>query len=150
VSDGEHVPEEEWPTVPGAAVVLDKGYEWVPNEAPEDQDDEAAVSTEDEDQDDDEEEDGQSVEGIEQTWICLDPEAAGLCPVYEHSRRRPRASTEREDLDPAEPAAAAEAAAEAKRTERRRVIANNEAWRSAEKVRREWLAGFVSRKTAPQ
>ena len=38
---------------------------------------------------------------------------------------------------------------EAKRVERWRVIANNAAWRSAETVRREWVAGFVTRKTPP-
>jgi ParB family chromosome partitioning protein len=40
--------------------------------------------------------------------------------------------------------------AEARREERRRVIANNKAWASAETVRREWLATFVARKTAPK
>lgn len=30
------------------------------------------------------------------------------------------------------------------------MIANNKAWASAETVRREWLAGFVARKTAPK
>jgi len=33
--------------------------------------------------------------------------------------------------------------------ERRLVIENNKAWRSAETVRREWLTGFCSRKTPP-
>jgi ParB family chromosome partitioning protein len=42
-----------------------------------------------------------------------------------------------------------EAAREAKRVERRRVIENNKAWRSAETVRREWLARFITRKTPP-
>ena len=37
----------------------------------------------------------------------------------------------------------------AKRIERRRVIDNNKAWRSAETVRREWLARFITRKTPP-
>ena len=36
------------------------------------------------------------------------------------------------------------------RAERRRVIENNKAWRSAEKVRRAWLATFAKRKTAPK
>ena len=30
------------------------------------------------------------------------------------------------------------------------MIANNKAWASAETVRREWLAGFLARKTAPK
>ncbi|MGD7708110.1 ParB/RepB/Spo0J family partition protein [Microlunatus sp. Y2014] len=43
-----------------------------------------------------------------------------------------------------------EAAREAARVERREVIENNKAWRAAETVRREWLAGFAQRKTAPK
>ena len=43
-----------------------------------------------------------------------------------------------------------EAAAEAAKQERRLVLANNKAWRAAELVRREWLATFVTRKTAPK
>jgi ParB family transcriptional regulator, chromosome partitioning protein len=36
------------------------------------------------------------------------------------------------------------------RAERRRVIENNKAWASAETVRREWLAKFVTRKSGPK
>jgi ParB family transcriptional regulator, chromosome partitioning protein len=36
------------------------------------------------------------------------------------------------------------------KTERRELIANNKAWVSAEVVRREWLIGFLSRKTLPK
>ncbi|WP_159796604.1 ParB/RepB/Spo0J family partition protein [Puerhibacterium puerhi] len=39
---------------------------------------------------------------------------------------------------------------EEQKAERRRVIENNKAWRSAETVRREWLAQFAKRKTAPK
>src|SRR3546814_19102372 len=46
--------------------------------------------------------------------------------------------------------AAAEAEAAERREERRRVIAYNKAWASAEPVSREWLAGIVARKTTPQ
>ncbi|MCF4123014.1 ParB N-terminal domain-containing protein [Antribacter sp. KLBMP9083] len=42
-----------------------------------------------------------------------------------------------------------EAAAKAK-AERAEVVENNAAWRSAETVRREWLAGFAKRKTTPK
>lgn len=42
-----------------------------------------------------------------------------------------------------------EAAATAK-VERAEVIENNAAWRSAETVRRDWLAGFAKRKTTPK
>jgi ParB family chromosome partitioning protein len=36
------------------------------------------------------------------------------------------------------------------KTERKTLIANNKAWASAETVRREWLASFLSRKTLPK
>jgi ParB family chromosome partitioning protein len=39
---------------------------------------------------------------------------------------------------------------EAANAERRRVLANNKAWRSAEVVRRDWLTGFLTRKTVPK
>lgn len=39
---------------------------------------------------------------------------------------------------------------EASKEERRRVLANNNAWRSAETVRREWLTIFLAPKTAPK
>lgn len=43
-----------------------------------------------------------------------------------------------------------EAAREAKQAERRRVIKNNKAWRSATTVRRDWLKTFAARKSAPK
>jgi ParB family chromosome partitioning protein len=36
------------------------------------------------------------------------------------------------------------------KAERRRVVANNDAWRSAEKVRRAWLRDFLTRRTPPK
>lgn len=39
---------------------------------------------------------------------------------------------------------------EEQKAERRTLIANNKAWASAEKVRRAWLATFLSRKTTPK
>ena len=39
---------------------------------------------------------------------------------------------------------------EEQKAERRTLIANNKAWKSAEVVRREWLATFAARKTAPK
>lgn len=39
---------------------------------------------------------------------------------------------------------------EEQKAERKTLIANNKAWASAEVVRREWLAGFLSRKTVPK
>lgn len=43
-----------------------------------------------------------------------------------------------------------EADREQEREQRRTVIANNKAWRSAQTVRRAWLAKFAARKTAPK
>lgn len=39
---------------------------------------------------------------------------------------------------------------EEQKAERRTLIANNKAWKSAETVRREWLRNFLSRKTTPK
>lgn len=39
---------------------------------------------------------------------------------------------------------------DAEKQERRELIANNKAWDSAEVVRRDWLAGFLARKTTPK
>ncbi|MFF0818406.1 ParB/RepB/Spo0J family partition protein [Rhodococcus sp. NPDC003318] len=71
------------------------------------------------------------------TWTpefyCLDPAAAGL--------REPGHSGG---------AATDDDGKEAARAERRRVIANNKAWGSAETVRMDWLKKQATRKTAPK
>ena len=71
-------------------------------------------------------------------WICTDPEAAGLRSAYD---RATPASGSGSDED--------EVSAEDRSDQRREVIANNKAWRSAETVRREWLAQFVTRRSVP-
>jgi ParB family chromosome partitioning protein len=69
-------------------------------------------------------------------YVCCDPDA--------HGHRSKWAA-------PARAAVKADSASEeAARQERRRVLANNKAWRSAEAVRREWLVRLCSRKTPPQ
>ena len=123
--DGEPLPEEEWPNVPGARVQVVK--EWV---YPEDEDDE-------------EHEDDEPAEPYQQyvpVWVVTDLDASGL-------RRRGGGSSSTASADEG---GESEEEAEARREERRRVIANNKAWASAETVRREWLTGFVARKTAPK
>ena len=132
--DGEPLPEEEWPNVPGARVQVVK--EWV---YPEDEYDEAS-----EDGTDEEDEDYEPAEAYQQyvpVWVVTDLDASGL-------RRRGggSGSTAAGSGDAGESGEEAEA----RRAERRRVIANNKAWASAETVRREWLASFVARKTAPK
>lgn len=135
-SDGRPVPQEEWADLPGAAVVLEKAWHSDQGEDEAEADDDVAWE--------EQEEEGDLVEVIAQVWVCLDPEAANLCQRYDFRRTQP--DTEEGPQDPE----AAEAAAEAKRAERRRVIENNKAWRSAETVRRDWLTGFVTRKTSPK
>lgn len=87
----------------------------------------------------DDEDEGDSVEPARvfaTTWIVTDPAAAGLA----HMSAGDSTSTgEPSDAD-----------REAQRAERQRVIARNKAWRSATAVRREWLAGFCARRTAPK
>ena len=131
--DGEPLPEEEWPNVPGVRVHVVK--EWV---YPEDEYDE-----EHEDDSDEEHEDDEPAEPYQQyvpVWVVTDLAASGL-------RRRGGGSSSTASADEG---GESEEEAEARREERRRVIANNKAWASAETVRREWLTGFVARKTAPK
>jgi ParB family chromosome partitioning protein len=125
-ADGEPVPEDHWPTVPGAAVVVVSEWEYPEDETTDGGDDES---------------DAEPVQVFQPVWICRDPEAAGL--VQRWNYRTGTHKTGDGEVDE-------EAAAEAAREERRRVIANNKAWASAEVVRRDWLRQFLTRKTAPQ
>ncbi|MFC6695685.1 ParB/RepB/Spo0J family partition protein [Nocardioides daphniae] len=134
-AEGEPLPEEEWPNVPGARVQVVK--EWV---YPEDEYDD-----ESEDGSDEEDEDYEPAEPYQQyvpVWVVTDLDASGLC-----RRGGGSGST---TADSGDDDGESEEEAEARREERRRVIANNKAWASAETVRREWLASFVARKTAPK
>jgi ParB family chromosome partitioning protein len=69
---------------------------------------------------------------------CADPER--------HGHKRPTHSY----TTASAPAVDDEAAKEAKRAERRKVIEGNKAWRTAEPIRREWLRGLLARRTAPK
>ena len=51
---------------------------------------------------------------------------------------------------PVRQAAGEEAEREKAREERRTVIANNKAWKAATTVRREWLAGLLTRRLHPR
>lgn len=133
-TDGEPIPEDEWPNVPGAAVVVVSEWEY-----PE-RDDEDAQPGEGEDTD----EEGNATEPVQvfnPVWICRDPEAAGLVQHWNYLTGPRNSETSQADQ---------EAAAEAAREERRRVIANNKAWASAEVVRHDWLRQFLTRKTPPK
>jgi len=133
--DGEPLAEEEWPNVPGARVHVVK--EWV---YPEDEYDEET--------EDDSDEDYEPAEPYQQyvpVWVVTDLAASGL-----RRRGSGSGSSTTDSSEEGESEEEAEAQREQQRQERRRVIANNKAWASAETVRREWLAGFVARKTAPK
>jgi ParB family chromosome partitioning protein len=88
--------------------------------------------------DDDEGDTGKWV--TEVGYVCTDPVA------YGHLKA---AGTAVEANVPRD-TSAQDAADEAEREERRRVLANNKAWRAAEAVRREWLKTFLARKAAPK
>ena len=143
-AEGEPVPVEDWPSVTGAAVILTEEWDY-PEPATTDS---ADGDSEEETAEDAEEEDPEPVKVFTATWVVTDVEATGL--VYgsrsHGSASDPESGTGSDGAD----AARAEAEAEAKREERRTVIANNKAWVSAETVRRDWLAGFLTRKSAPK
>lgn len=134
-AEGNPVAAETWPQIPGASVVIER--RWVPADPDE-------ASTDD---------DGDSELGEREVWarvwVCTDPAAAGL-----HHPHLPRTgshtgTTSGTDGDTEADHEAEQAAREARSAERRLVIANNAAWRSAETVRRRWLTQFFTRKSAP-
>lgn len=127
---GEPVPEDQWPSLPGAAVVITTEWEY-PGGNDTDSDEAA-------DEGEAEEQDAQLV--YVPVWVCVDPAAAGLCHQYDGTGSRAAGTTGPPDD---------EAAREARAAERRTVIANNKAWKSAEVVRREWLAQFITRRGVP-
>ena len=129
--DDQPIPEEAWPQIGGAAVVVT--VEWAEPEA----------------WDDDEEEDEPDAEQVYvPVWVCLDPYAAGLHYAYD-PRNRATGHDSAATGDSTEREAEAEARRAAESAERRRVIANNKAWKAAEVVRREWLTGLLARRTVP-
>jgi ParB family chromosome partitioning protein len=132
--DGGVVPEETWPTVTGAAVAV--SVEWVQADGPE---------TDDEDEDD-EPEDRQVYVPV---WVCTDPAAANLHYVPAAGREYSDTTSGLSDEQSAAHSAEEEARREAESAERRRVIANNKAWKAAEVVRRQWLTGLLARRTVP-
>lgn len=137
--DGESVPEDQWPGVPGAAVVLVTTWEYPTPDLPAEPDDGG--------ESDGEGGDDEAMRVHRPMWICRDPEAAGLVERWTYLTRPRNADTPGASGDDV---VNEEAAAEAAREERRRVIANNKAWASAEVVRRDWLRQFLARKTPPQ
>jgi len=118
--EGEDISEENHASCPGHAAYVLS--HWVDGEY-----------------DGDDEEDGEQegALGYAATYVCTDPASHGHRNRWESPAVAPR---------PAQADEQREAASD----ERRRVVANNKAWRSAEVVRRDWLAGFLTRKAAPK
>ena len=67
-------------------------------------------------------------------YVCIDPNGNGHVSRYSYGA----------------PARQSGPMSEEQKTERRTLIANNKAWKSAETVRRDWLTTFAGRKTAPK
>ncbi|WP_233153616.1 ParB N-terminal domain-containing protein [Kineosporia sp. R_H_3] len=91
----------------------------------------------DDDSDDDDSDDGR----WEWTpvYVCTDPTGNGHHPLYGTINSSKPTTAEMTDEQ-----------REAARAERRDVIESNKAWDSAEIVRRDWLRGFLARKTPPK
>lgn len=74
-------------------------------------------------------------QGVQAVHVCTDPTGNGHVDRYARS-----GGTERQ----------AGPMSEEQKAERRQIIANNKAWKSAQVVRRDWLATFAARKTSPK
>ncbi|MDN5896330.1 chromosome partitioning protein, ParB family [Brevibacterium sp. Mu109] len=145
-SDDEPVPVEDWPNLPSAAVIVTEEWHYPSDEQTDSEGDDEHGSdpdAESEDDSDDEDDYAEPVKVYAPVWVVTDPAA-----VVEAGYVVPRYYLDNGHSD--EPIEETDEQVEARRAERRRVIANNKAWASAETVRREWLAGFLSRKTAPK
>jgi ParB family chromosome partitioning protein len=117
---GEPFDPDTYPSVVGAAVFLEQDW----------------VYPDDDGQD--EAEDADPVAEWTAVWVCVDPQAHGYTSRH-GSRPSGDAQAEKTEAEKAQAA-----------NERRTVIANNNAWRSAQIVRRTWLASFVTRRTPPK
>jgi len=119
--EGEPVPVEEWPNLSGVAVIVTEDWEYPEPEDAEGEEDADA------DADDDEDEYADPVKVYRQTWVVTDIEASGLV----HRSRVGRTDDDQgDDAEAHDPGTDAADEAEARRQERRRVIANNKAWAS--------------------
>lgn len=142
-SEGEPVPVEDWPSVPSAAVLVAEEWHYPEDDQTDSNTDERSDESEGEDANGEDE--GQYAEPVKvyvPVWVVTDPtvveDAGYVVPRYAISGRTEQAEEENDEQ------------AEARREERRTVIANNKAWASAQIVRREWLAKFLVRKTPPK
>lgn len=133
--DGQPVEPDRWPSTPGAAVVLTVQWQDA-DDGPEQDSDEDA---------EDEGDEREPRQVFVPVWICTDPAAAGLHHRWDLTPP-PGADDEGSDAS----ARAEQERRDAESAERRRVLSNNAAWRSAETVRRQWLAGLLARRQVPK
>ncbi|WP_299451244.1 ParB N-terminal domain-containing protein [uncultured Serinicoccus sp.] len=146
--DGQPVAEQDWPGVPGAAVAVSLDWDYPDTDDHTQSEDDGGADLEDDDAEDLDarEDERQAVQVLVPVWICTDPQAAGLVTPWDYRLSQRQDSGTGTGGGPVDEAAQAEA----KRAQRRLVRENNTAWRSAETVRRQWLAQFVTRKTPPK
>jgi ParB family chromosome partitioning protein len=119
-ADGEPVPEHDWASVPGAAVLLRAQWAY-PDDAPDTTPGDG---------------EGEPALRFVQVWICTDPQAAGLRSRYDSTGPTTPNTDDQDGVSDSGQS-------------RREVIANNAAWRSAQTVRRAWLARFITRASVP-
>lgn len=115
--EGEPVPIEEWPNLSGVAVIVTEDWEYPEPEATGGEDD------------GDDDEYAEPVKVYRLLWVVTDIEASGLVHRSRVGRTDDDQGDDAEAHDPGTDSAD-EAEAEARRQERRRVIANNKAWAS--------------------
>jgi ParB family chromosome partitioning protein len=132
-------------TCPGHAAYIRE--EWVDDNTDEEVDEDATDRQDDEEasETDDTATGGRNV--MLPVFGCLDPSHYGH--AYTWTTAAPEPSPQAEPLTPEEREAAEQAAKDAASAERRDVLDSNKKWRSAETVRREFLAGLLARKKAP-
>jgi ParB family chromosome partitioning protein len=119
--EGEPVPVEDWPNLSGVAVIVTEDWEYpeADDSAGEGDDEDEAYSAEYD----------EPVKFYRQMWIVTDIEASGLVQRSRVGRTDDDQGDDTEAHD-AEADSTAEVEAEARREERRRVIASNKAWTS--------------------
>ena len=130
-NDGARLTEQTHRGCPGHAAFLEQ--EWVPSGDSDEQEESQDEATDDDDLDG-EDDDYRMI--FHPVYVCLDPQAHGHISPSARSGK-PNGTATEEDK-------------EAAKAERRRVLRNNAAWRSAETVRREWLRSLLARRTAPK
>lgn len=134
--EGESITAEAHEQCPGHAAYVERDWVYASDT------DNAADANADEDEtlDDDEQQDEQGRYVLGAAYVCTDYKAHGH--VYRYATSASTGQTKAADMSEDE--------REAARLARRDVVESNKAWDSAETVRRQWVAQFLTRKTAPK